>query len=95
MSVILMAYDLLVTKPIADCAKTFSVDACISCVFIASFFSLFFYLIVHLFILLSFISNCKTHISLTFHLLYCNTKFYSSSIYRYTTTSSYLYIHVQ
>ena len=42
MSVILMAYDLLVTKPIADCAKTFSVDACISCVFIASFFSLFF-----------------------------------------------------
>lgn len=100
MSVILMAYDLLVTKPIGIAQKLFSVDACISCVFIASFFSLFFYLFVHLFILLSFISNCKTHISLTLHfsllqyqiLLYL----YLSYIFkvRYTTNSSYLYIHV-
>lgn len=50
MSVILMAYDLLVSKPIGIAQKLFSVDACISCVFIASFFlSFFIYLFIYLF----------------------------------------------
>lgn len=42
MSVILISYDLLVTKPIGTAQNLFYGDACISCVFIASFFFLSF-----------------------------------------------------